>query len=58
VPDKQLRVKANLCHRPGVKSKANTKFIERITKHPNGWDLLKELSQEWLKFMKLNRGLT
>jgi hypothetical protein len=30
---------------PGVKSKASTKFIERIAKHPNGWDLVKQLSQ-------------
>jgi hypothetical protein len=28
--DKQLGVKASSCHRPGVKSKASTKFIERI----------------------------
>jgi hypothetical protein len=41
VLDKQLRVKASSCHRPGVKSKASTKFIERIAKHPNGWDLVK-----------------
>jgi hypothetical protein len=26
------------------KGKASTEFIERITKHPNGWDLMKELS--------------
>jgi hypothetical protein len=31
--------------RPGVTSKASTKFIERITKHPGRWDLMKELSQ-------------
>jgi hypothetical protein len=30
---------------PGFKSKANTKFIERIAKHPDGWDLVKDLSQ-------------
>jgi hypothetical protein len=30
---------------PGVKSKASTKFIERIAKLPDGWDLVKELSQ-------------
>jgi hypothetical protein len=29
---------------PGVKSKAGTKFIERRIKHPDGWDLVKELS--------------
>jgi hypothetical protein len=29
--------------RLGVKSKASTKFIERRTKHPNEWDLVKEL---------------
>jgi hypothetical protein len=29
--------------RPGVK--ASTKFTERIAKHPEGWDLVKELSQ-------------
>jgi hypothetical protein len=44
-PDKQLRIKANLCHRPGVDSKARRKFIERIAKHPDGWDVVKELSQ-------------
>jgi hypothetical protein len=43
-PDKQLRIKASSCYRPGVKSKANMKFIERITKHPNKWDLVKGLS--------------
>jgi hypothetical protein len=26
-------------------AKANTKFIERITKYPDGWDLMKKLSQ-------------
>jgi hypothetical protein len=26
---------------PGVKSKASTKFIERIAKHPDRWDLEK-----------------
>jgi hypothetical protein len=41
----QLRVKANLHHRPGVKSKASKKFIERTAKHPDGWDLVKDLSQ-------------
>jgi hypothetical protein len=25
--------------------KASTKFIERIAKHPDGWGLVKELSQ-------------
>jgi hypothetical protein len=30
---------------PGVKSKANTKFTERIAKHPDRWDLMKEVSQ-------------
>jgi hypothetical protein len=28
----------------GVKSKASTKFIERRAKHPDGWDLVKELN--------------
>jgi hypothetical protein len=31
---------------PGVKSKASTKFTERIAKHPEGWDLVTELSQK------------
>jgi hypothetical protein len=26
----------------GVKSKASTKFIERIAKHPDRWDLVKK----------------
>jgi hypothetical protein len=30
---------------PGVKSKASTKLIERIAKHPDEWNLVKELSQ-------------
>jgi hypothetical protein len=30
---------------PRVKSKANTKFIESTAKHPDRWDLTKELSQ-------------
>jgi hypothetical protein len=33
MPDEELRVKAS------------TKFIERIAKHPDGWDLVKEISQ-------------
>jgi hypothetical protein len=33
MPDQELRVKAS------------TKFIERIAKHPDGWDLVKGLSQ-------------
>jgi hypothetical protein len=49
-PDKQLGVKANSYYRPGVKSKASRKFIERIAKHPNGWDLVKELSQRMAEF--------
>jgi hypothetical protein len=32
--------------RLGVKSKASTKFIERVAKHPDRWDLVKELSQK------------
>jgi hypothetical protein len=32
-PDQELRVKAS------------RKFIESIAKHPDGWDLVKELSQ-------------
>jgi hypothetical protein len=32
MPDQELRVKAS------------TKFTERIAKHPEGWDLVKELS--------------
>jgi hypothetical protein len=48
-PDKQLRVKASSYHRPGVKSKARTKFIERIAKHPDGWDLVKELNHRITK---------
>jgi Fe-S cluster assembly scaffold protein SufB len=44
--DKQLRVKASSHHRPGVKSKAITKFIKRKEKHPDRWDLVKELSQK------------
>jgi hypothetical protein len=42
VPDKQLGVKASSCHRLGIKSKASTTFIERIGKHPEGWDLVKK----------------
>jgi hypothetical protein len=30
---------------PGGKGKASTKFTERIAKHLEGWDLVKELSQ-------------
>jgi hypothetical protein len=32
-------------NRPEVKSKASTMFIGRIAKHPDGWELVKELSQ-------------
>jgi hypothetical protein len=45
VLDKQLRVKASPDHRLGVKSKAGTKFIDRTAEHPDGRDLVKELSQ-------------
>jgi hypothetical protein len=37
VPDKQLGVKASSCYRPGVKSKASTKFFEKVAQHPKGW---------------------
>jgi hypothetical protein len=30
---------------PGVKSKASANGVERIARHPAGWDLMKELSQ-------------
>jgi hypothetical protein len=43
--DKQLGVKASSRHRPGVKSKTSIKFIERLAQHPDGCDLVKELSQ-------------
>jgi hypothetical protein len=43
---RQAVKRADLCHRPRVMSKARTKFIERIRKHPDGWDLVKELSQK------------
>jgi hypothetical protein len=45
VLDKQLRVKASSCHRPGIKSRASITFIERIGKHLDGWDLVKEVNQ-------------
>jgi hypothetical protein len=32
-------------HRIGGKRKGSTKLIERLAKHPDGWDLVKELSQ-------------
>jgi hypothetical protein len=47
--DKQLGVKASSHHRPGVKSKASMKVNERIVKHPDGWDLVKEPSQTMAK---------
>jgi hypothetical protein len=28
-----------------LKVKTSTKFIERLAKHPDGWDIVKELSQ-------------
>jgi hypothetical protein len=28
-----------------LRIKASTKFIEKIAKHPDGWDLVKELNQ-------------
>jgi hypothetical protein len=43
--DKQLRVKASLCHRPGVERRSSIEFIEKIGKHPDGWELVKELNQ-------------
>jgi hypothetical protein len=39
--DEQLGVKASSHHRPGIKSKISTKFIERIQKHLDRWDLVK-----------------
>jgi hypothetical protein len=49
VPDKQLKVKASSHHRPEEKSKASTKFIDKIAKHTDRWDLVKELSSRMTK---------
>jgi hypothetical protein len=49
----QLGVTASSSNRPGVKSKASTKFIERIAKHPDGWDLVKELSQRMVEVQEI-----
>jgi hypothetical protein len=57
-PDKQLRVKANLCQGPGVKSKAGTKLIVRTEKHPESWDLVKELNQRIAEGYEIKYGLT
>jgi hypothetical protein len=48
--DKQLGDKARSHHRLGVKRKASMKDIERIVKHPDGWDLVKEPSQIMAEF--------
>jgi hypothetical protein len=60
VPDKQLRVKANLRHRPGGKNKARTKFIELclIAKHPDRWELVKKLSQRMAEVYRIKQGLS
>jgi hypothetical protein len=52
---KQWRVKAISRHGPGVKSKASTKLIGRIGKHPDRWDFSSR--KGWLRFTRLNRGL-
>jgi hypothetical protein len=38
---------------PGVKSKANTKFTERIAKHPDRQDLAKELSHRIINVQEI-----
>jgi hypothetical protein len=58
VPEKQIRVKASSRHIPGVKSKASTKFTERMGKHPDEWDLVKELSQTMAESRRQYRALT
>jgi hypothetical protein len=39
-----------------LRVKASTKFIERIAKHPGGWDLVKELSQRKAEVQKMIQG--
>jgi hypothetical protein len=41
---------------PGVKSKASTKFIERIAKHPDGLDSVKELSRTVAEVEEMTQG--
>jgi hypothetical protein len=55
-PDKQLGIKVSSCHRLGVKSRASTKFIERIGKHPDGWDLVKKLSQRMAEVHEIKQA--
>jgi hypothetical protein len=43
-PDQELRVKES------------TKFIESTAKHPDGWDLVKGLSNRIAGVMRLNRA--
>jgi hypothetical protein len=39
-----------------LRVKASTKFIERIAKHHDGWDLVKELSQTMAEVMEVIKG--
>jgi hypothetical protein len=39
-----------------LKVKASTKFIERIAKHPDRWDLVKELSQRKAEVQEMTQG--
>jgi hypothetical protein len=41
---------------PGVKSKASTKLIEGIAKHPGGWDWVKSLSQTMVEVSEIIQG--
>jgi hypothetical protein len=40
----------------GVKSKASTKFTKRTAKHPDGWDLVKELSHRKAEVQEMTQG--
>jgi hypothetical protein len=39
-----------------VKSKASIKFMERTAKLPDGWDLVKELSQRKAEVQEMTQG--
>jgi hypothetical protein len=41
-----------------LRVKASTKFIERIAKHPDGWDLVKGQSQRKGEVQEMIRALT
>jgi hypothetical protein len=41
----------------GLRVKASAKFIERIAKHPDGWNLVKGLSERKAEVQEMTQGI-